>query len=84
MNEKDAEHVGWSQTLLVECIQIIIHESGGKMIPIGECFLSFSIICAEIELQYGFPARPRLITWSANLGIIREFTTENSALGLGP
>ncbi|KAJ7251990.1 Pyruvate/Phosphoenolpyruvate kinase-like domain-containing protein [Mycena rebaudengoi] len=30
----DAEHVGWSQTLLVECIQIIIHESGGKMIPI--------------------------------------------------
>ncbi|KAJ7103694.1 Pyruvate/Phosphoenolpyruvate kinase-like domain-containing protein [Mycena crocata] len=30
----DAEHVAWSTTLLVECIQIIIHESGGKMIPI--------------------------------------------------
>ncbi|KAJ7260186.1 Pyruvate/Phosphoenolpyruvate kinase-like domain-containing protein [Mycena rebaudengoi] len=32
----DAGHIGWSQTLLVECIQIIIHESGGKMIPITE------------------------------------------------
>ncbi|KAJ7103686.1 Pyruvate/Phosphoenolpyruvate kinase-like domain-containing protein [Mycena crocata] len=30
----DAEHVAWSTTLLAECIQIIIHESGGKMIPI--------------------------------------------------
>ncbi|KAJ7445906.1 Pyruvate/Phosphoenolpyruvate kinase-like domain-containing protein [Mycena latifolia] len=30
----DAEHVAWSQTLLVECIQIIIHESGGTMIPV--------------------------------------------------
>ncbi|KAJ7697702.1 Pyruvate/Phosphoenolpyruvate kinase-like domain-containing protein [Mycena rosella] len=30
----DAEHVAWSQDLLVECIQIIIHESGGKMIPV--------------------------------------------------
>jgi len=30
----DAEHVAWTQTLLVECIQIIIHESKGKMIPI--------------------------------------------------
>ncbi|KAJ7255402.1 Pyruvate/Phosphoenolpyruvate kinase-like domain-containing protein, partial [Mycena rebaudengoi] len=30
----DAEHVAWSQKLLVECIQIIIHESGGKMIPV--------------------------------------------------
>ncbi|KAF7368929.1 2,4-dihydroxyhept-2-ene-1,7-dioic acid aldolase [Mycena venus] len=30
----DAEHIAWTQTLLVECIQIIIHESGGKMIPI--------------------------------------------------
>ncbi|KAJ7652564.1 Pyruvate/Phosphoenolpyruvate kinase-like domain-containing protein [Mycena rosella] len=30
----DAEHVAWSQDLLIECIQIIIHESGGKMIPI--------------------------------------------------
>ncbi|KAJ6567678.1 Pyruvate/Phosphoenolpyruvate kinase-like domain-containing protein [Mycena vulgaris] len=30
----DAEHVAWSPTLLVECIQVIIHESGGKMIPV--------------------------------------------------
>ncbi|KAJ6459029.1 Pyruvate/Phosphoenolpyruvate kinase-like domain-containing protein [Mycena sanguinolenta] len=30
----DAEHVAWSPDLLVECIQIIIHESGGKMIPV--------------------------------------------------
>nr|GAT43350.1 2,4-dihydroxyhept-2-ene-1,7-dioic acid aldolase [Mycena chlorophos] len=30
----DAEHVAWETTLLVECIQIIIHESGGKMIPV--------------------------------------------------
>ncbi|KAJ7239314.1 Pyruvate/Phosphoenolpyruvate kinase-like domain-containing protein [Mycena rebaudengoi] len=30
----DAEHVAWSQKQLVECIQIIIHESGGKMIPV--------------------------------------------------
>ncbi|KAJ6479165.1 Pyruvate/Phosphoenolpyruvate kinase-like domain-containing protein [Mycena vulgaris] len=30
----DAEHVAWSQKLLIECIQIIIHESGGKMIPV--------------------------------------------------
>ncbi|KAJ7693061.1 Pyruvate/Phosphoenolpyruvate kinase-like domain-containing protein [Mycena rosella] len=30
----DAEHVAWSQDLLIECIQIIIHESGGKMIPV--------------------------------------------------
>ncbi|KAF8143512.1 Pyruvate/Phosphoenolpyruvate kinase-like domain-containing protein [Mycena galopus ATCC 62051] len=30
----DAEHVAWSPKLLVECIQIIIHESGGKMIPV--------------------------------------------------
>ncbi|KAJ6617596.1 Pyruvate/Phosphoenolpyruvate kinase-like domain-containing protein, partial [Mycena sp. CBHHK59/15] len=30
----DAEHVAWSQKLLVECIQIIIHESAGKMIPV--------------------------------------------------
>ncbi|KAF7304272.1 2,4-dihydroxyhept-2-ene-1,7-dioic acid aldolase [Mycena chlorophos] len=30
----DAEHVAWSTTQLVECIQIIIQESGGKMIPI--------------------------------------------------
>ncbi|KAJ7049154.1 Pyruvate/Phosphoenolpyruvate kinase-like domain-containing protein [Mycena amicta] len=30
----DAEHVGWSPKLLVECIQIIIHESGGNMIPV--------------------------------------------------
>ncbi|KAJ7710580.1 Pyruvate/Phosphoenolpyruvate kinase-like domain-containing protein [Mycena rosella] len=30
----DAEHVAWSQDLLMECIQIIIHESGGKMIPV--------------------------------------------------
>ncbi|KAJ7694819.1 Pyruvate/Phosphoenolpyruvate kinase-like domain-containing protein [Mycena rosella] len=30
----DAEHVAWSQKLLVEVIQIINHESGGKMIPI--------------------------------------------------
>ncbi|KAJ7318217.1 Pyruvate/Phosphoenolpyruvate kinase-like domain-containing protein [Mycena albidolilacea] len=30
----DAEHVAWSQKLLVDVIQIINHESGGKMIPI--------------------------------------------------
>ncbi|KAF7372123.1 2,4-dihydroxyhept-2-ene-1,7-dioic acid aldolase [Mycena venus] len=30
----DAEHIAWTQKLLVECIQVIIHESGGKMIPI--------------------------------------------------
>ncbi|KAJ6617504.1 Pyruvate/Phosphoenolpyruvate kinase-like domain-containing protein [Mycena sp. CBHHK59/15] len=30
----DSEHVAWSQTLLVEVIQIINHESGGKMIPV--------------------------------------------------
>ncbi|KAJ7445904.1 Pyruvate/Phosphoenolpyruvate kinase-like domain-containing protein [Mycena latifolia] len=30
----DSEHVAWSQKLLVECIQIIIHESGGTMIPV--------------------------------------------------
>ncbi|KAJ6461020.1 Pyruvate/Phosphoenolpyruvate kinase-like domain-containing protein [Mycena sanguinolenta] len=30
----DAEHVAWSPKLLVECIQIIIHESGGRQIPI--------------------------------------------------
>ncbi|KAJ7318106.1 Pyruvate/Phosphoenolpyruvate kinase-like domain-containing protein [Mycena albidolilacea] len=30
----DAEHVAWSQDMLIECIQIIIHESGGKMIPV--------------------------------------------------
>ncbi|KAF7304273.1 2,4-dihydroxyhept-2-ene-1,7-dioic acid aldolase [Mycena chlorophos] len=30
----DAEHVAWSTTQLVECIQVIIHESGGKMVPI--------------------------------------------------
>ncbi|KAJ7062011.1 Pyruvate/Phosphoenolpyruvate kinase-like domain-containing protein [Mycena amicta] len=30
----DAEHVAWSLTQLVECIQAIIHESGGKMIPV--------------------------------------------------
>ncbi|KAJ7020153.1 Pyruvate/Phosphoenolpyruvate kinase-like domain-containing protein [Mycena alexandri] len=30
----DAEHVAWSQKLLVEVIQIINHESGGKMIPV--------------------------------------------------
>ncbi|KAF7376916.1 2,4-dihydroxyhept-2-ene-1,7-dioic acid aldolase [Mycena sanguinolenta] len=30
----DMEHVAWSPALLVECIQIIIHESAGKMIPI--------------------------------------------------
>ncbi|KAJ7653157.1 Pyruvate/Phosphoenolpyruvate kinase-like domain-containing protein [Mycena polygramma] len=30
----DAEHVAWSQKLLVEVIQIIIHESGGRMIPV--------------------------------------------------
>ncbi|KAJ7248262.1 Pyruvate/Phosphoenolpyruvate kinase-like domain-containing protein [Mycena haematopus] len=30
----DAEHVAWSQKLLVECIQIIIHESGGRQVPI--------------------------------------------------
>ncbi|KAJ7148729.1 Pyruvate/Phosphoenolpyruvate kinase-like domain-containing protein [Mycena crocata] len=30
----DAEHVAWSKKLLVEAIQIIIHESGGRMIPV--------------------------------------------------
>ncbi|KAJ7139032.1 Pyruvate/Phosphoenolpyruvate kinase-like domain-containing protein [Mycena epipterygia] len=30
----DAEHVAWSPQLLVECIQIIIHESAGKMVPV--------------------------------------------------
>ncbi|KAJ7634433.1 Pyruvate/Phosphoenolpyruvate kinase-like domain-containing protein [Roridomyces roridus] len=30
----DAEHVAWSQADLVECIQVIIHESGGRMIPV--------------------------------------------------
>ncbi|KAJ7230060.1 Pyruvate/Phosphoenolpyruvate kinase-like domain-containing protein [Mycena pura] len=30
----DAEHVAWTPKLLVECIQIIVHESGGKMIPV--------------------------------------------------
>ncbi|KAJ7182525.1 Pyruvate/Phosphoenolpyruvate kinase-like domain-containing protein [Mycena crocata] len=30
----DSEHVAWSPKLLVECIQIIIHESEGKMIPV--------------------------------------------------
>ncbi|KAJ7318116.1 Pyruvate/Phosphoenolpyruvate kinase-like domain-containing protein [Mycena albidolilacea] len=30
----DAEHVAWSQDTLIECIQIIIHESAGKMIPV--------------------------------------------------
>ncbi|KAJ7449245.1 Pyruvate/Phosphoenolpyruvate kinase-like domain-containing protein [Mycena latifolia] len=30
----DAEHVAWSQKLLVEAIQIINHESHGRMIPI--------------------------------------------------
>ncbi|KAJ6512338.1 Pyruvate/Phosphoenolpyruvate kinase-like domain-containing protein, partial [Mycena vulgaris] len=30
----DAEHVAWSPTLLVEVIQVIIQESGGKMIPV--------------------------------------------------
>ncbi|KAJ7095661.1 Pyruvate/Phosphoenolpyruvate kinase-like domain-containing protein [Mycena epipterygia] len=30
----DTEHAAWSPTLLVEVIQIIIHESGGKMIPV--------------------------------------------------
>ncbi|KAJ7176490.1 Pyruvate/Phosphoenolpyruvate kinase-like domain-containing protein [Mycena filopes] len=30
----DAEHVAWSPTELIECIQVIIHESGGKMIPV--------------------------------------------------
>ncbi|KAJ7916151.1 Pyruvate/Phosphoenolpyruvate kinase-like domain-containing protein [Mycena leptocephala] len=30
----DAEHIAWSQKLLVEVIQIINHESGGKMIPV--------------------------------------------------
>ncbi|KAJ7723279.1 Pyruvate/Phosphoenolpyruvate kinase-like domain-containing protein [Mycena maculata] len=30
----DTEHVAWSQKLLVEAIQIINHESGGRMIPI--------------------------------------------------
>ncbi|KAJ7715710.1 Pyruvate/Phosphoenolpyruvate kinase-like domain-containing protein, partial [Mycena maculata] len=30
----DAEHVAWSPALLVECIQVIIHESAGKMVPV--------------------------------------------------
>ncbi|KAF8218212.1 Pyruvate/Phosphoenolpyruvate kinase-like domain-containing protein [Mycena galopus ATCC 62051] len=30
----DTEHVAWSQKLLVEAIQIINHESGGRMIPV--------------------------------------------------
>ncbi|KAJ6486520.1 Pyruvate/Phosphoenolpyruvate kinase-like domain-containing protein [Mycena vitilis] len=30
----DAEHVAWSPTTLIECIQVIIHESAGKMIPV--------------------------------------------------
>ncbi|KAJ7248219.1 Pyruvate/Phosphoenolpyruvate kinase-like domain-containing protein [Mycena haematopus] len=30
----DTEHIAWTQTLLVECIQVIIYESQGKMIPI--------------------------------------------------
>ncbi|KAJ7832200.1 Pyruvate/Phosphoenolpyruvate kinase-like domain-containing protein, partial [Mycena leptocephala] len=30
----DAEHVAWAQDMLIECIQIIIHESAGKMIPV--------------------------------------------------
>ncbi|KAJ7805415.1 Pyruvate/Phosphoenolpyruvate kinase-like domain-containing protein [Mycena olivaceomarginata] len=29
----DVEHVAWSPKLLVQCIQTIIHESGGTMIP---------------------------------------------------
>ncbi|KAJ7653269.1 Pyruvate/Phosphoenolpyruvate kinase-like domain-containing protein, partial [Mycena polygramma] len=31
---QDAEHVAWSPTTLVECIQVIIHESAGRMIPV--------------------------------------------------
>ncbi|KAJ6551601.1 Pyruvate/Phosphoenolpyruvate kinase-like domain-containing protein, partial [Mycena capillaripes] len=30
----DAEHVAWAPDMLIECIQVIIHESGGKMIPV--------------------------------------------------
>ncbi|CAK5274134.1 unnamed protein product [Mycena citricolor] len=30
----DTEHVAWSPTLLIECIQIINQESGGSMVPI--------------------------------------------------
>ncbi|KAF7303689.1 2,4-dihydroxyhept-2-ene-1,7-dioic acid aldolase [Mycena indigotica] len=30
----DTEHVGWSPATLVECIQIISHESAGRMVPI--------------------------------------------------
>ncbi|KAJ7083646.1 Pyruvate/Phosphoenolpyruvate kinase-like domain-containing protein [Mycena belliarum] len=30
----DTEHTAWNQRLLVECIQIIIHESGGRMVPV--------------------------------------------------
>ncbi|KAJ7931163.1 hypothetical protein B0H13DRAFT_1959258 [Mycena leptocephala] len=30
----DAEHVAWAPDMLIECIQIIIHESAGKMIPV--------------------------------------------------
>ncbi|KAK7046239.1 2,4-dihydroxyhept-2-ene-1,7-dioic acid aldolase [Favolaschia claudopus] len=30
----DAEHVAWSPAVLVECIQVIIHESAARMIPV--------------------------------------------------
>ncbi|KAJ7471311.1 Pyruvate/Phosphoenolpyruvate kinase-like domain-containing protein [Mycena galericulata] len=30
----DSEHIAWTPTLLVECIQVIVHESGGRMIPV--------------------------------------------------
>nr|GAT52016.1 2,4-dihydroxyhept-2-ene-1,7-dioic acid aldolase [Mycena chlorophos] len=30
----DTEHVAWPNSVLVECIQIINHESGGRMVPI--------------------------------------------------
>ncbi|KAJ7465877.1 Pyruvate/Phosphoenolpyruvate kinase-like domain-containing protein, partial [Mycena latifolia] len=30
----DTEHTPWSPTLLVECIQDIIHESAGRMVPV--------------------------------------------------
>ncbi|KAJ7446604.1 Pyruvate/Phosphoenolpyruvate kinase-like domain-containing protein, partial [Mycena latifolia] len=30
----DTEHVAWSPTLLVEVIQVLIHESAGKTIPV--------------------------------------------------
>ncbi|KAJ7176237.1 hypothetical protein C8R43DRAFT_943031 [Mycena crocata] len=29
----DLDHTGWSVTLMVGCIQVLINESGGKMIP---------------------------------------------------